>query len=252
MSLGGCGTGCREAGTTICLCIQSCQPWHAPFELYTSIPQLSNPGKMSMGWEVASVAGIGEGRPLLPRTVCTSSVYCWLLGLNQLHTQVTSCIKARISEKYPISPSRSWAIKICTTVTFLLQKVGTSLFQVWIALFQWLVSVTPHQKGWIHWSLNTRITSSLQTSVAIYTVPASFSQGCFGCMQSPGHRTTMDRMLSVPMAQCPGRVTWMPSSPLDLQCCSMERPAHSFLLSQEGNFFVQFSQVSTSWVEGHW
>lgn len=108
--------------------------------------------------------------------------------------------------------------------------------------FQPLIFFTLHQKGWIRWSPTTRITSSLQTCVAIYTLPASFSQGC------PGHCTIMDHLLSVPMAQSPGRVTCMLLPPLALQCCCGEDcPLTLGFWSRE--LLVQFSQ-ETSWVEG--
>lgn len=128
-----------------------------------------------------------------------------------------SCIKAHLLEKYPISPSRGWGIKNLLYSYLSASKSRDLLISSmnWSASnFQPLDFVISHWKGWKRWSPITRITSSLQTCVAVYGVPASFSLcfGCFGCMQSPGHCTTMDYMQSVPISAVPphrhGMVPW--------------------------------------------
>lgn len=136
MSLGGCSMGCRVAGTPFA-CVSGAVSYGMPPPSSTHPSHSwSSPGKMPMGQEGVSVVGIGEGRPLLPRRVCTSSVTLLIAGLEPAaHTDGKRLHQSTYFRKIPnISFKKLGNKKICTTVTFLLQEGGTSWFQVSIGL----------------------------------------------------------------------------------------------------------------------
>lgn len=116
-----------------------------------------------------------------------------------------SCIKAHLLEKHPVSPSRGWAVKNLH-YSYLPASESRDLLissMNWPASnFQSLDFVIPHQKGWIRWSAITRITSSLQTSVAVYTVLLSSLRDALDACRAQGVALPRTTCCLSPFLQC--------------------------------------------------
>lgn len=243
----------QEAGTATCLfcCPRSCQPWHATSKLYTPIHPTAEVAlekcprfKRWPAWQVS----VKEGHSSQEGSVPLSDT----AGLEPAaHTDGKRFIlhQSTSFRKIPnLSFKKLRNKKICTVVTFVLQKVWTSLFQVWISLLP-----TSIYCSLLHPARKAEY-NDLQSQDHIQTpdfhgylqCSYSFFQGCFGCIQSPGYFTTLDHLLSVPMAKRPGRVTSMPLSPLALQYFCIDRTAHSLLVSEAGTSCSVFTRIIMS------